>query len=97
MRNDLAALIPPFVVAAAFIAGVAVLLRREMAPRLRRRRGEDGSADMPGTGPAPSSVRHQLRQQDQSADDTSGTDSGSPRSCRTSGGSSDAVTEDETA
>jgi hypothetical protein len=33
MRSDLAALIPPLVIAAAFIAGVVALLRREMAPR----------------------------------------------------------------
>jgi hypothetical protein len=33
MRSDLAALIPPLVIAAAFIGGVVALLRREMAPR----------------------------------------------------------------
>ncbi|MGE5291536.1 MAG: hypothetical protein ACM3ML_30900 [Micromonosporaceae bacterium] len=33
MRSDLAALIPPLVIAAAFIVGVVALLRREMAPR----------------------------------------------------------------
>ncbi len=37
MRNDLAALTPPLVMAVAFIAGVVVLLRREMAPRRRGR------------------------------------------------------------
>ncbi len=36
MRSDLAALTPPLVMAAAFIAGVIALLRREMAPRRRR-------------------------------------------------------------
>ena len=33
MRTDLAALTPPLVMAAAFIAGVVALLRSQMAPR----------------------------------------------------------------
>jgi len=40
VRTDLAALIPPLVIAAAFIAGVIALLRSEIAPRRRRRRGD---------------------------------------------------------
>ena len=40
VRTDLAALIPPLVMAAAFIAGVIALLRSEIAPRRRRRRGD---------------------------------------------------------
>ena len=44
--QDLAALTPPLVVCVAFIIGVAVLLRREMAPKRRaareaRRRSRD--------------------------------------------------------
>jgi len=46
MWQDLAALTPPLVVCVAFIIGVAVLLRREMAPKRRaareaRRRSRD--------------------------------------------------------
>ncbi len=37
MRTDLAALTPPLVMAAVFIAGVVALLRREMSPRRRGR------------------------------------------------------------
>lgn len=76
MRNDFAALIPPFVVAVAFIVGVAALLRREMAPRLRRRARADSSADMPRTGAAGSSGRQQPAQPDQPADGSAGADTG---------------------
>ena len=46
MWQDLAALTPPLVVCVAFLIGVAVLLRREMAPKRRadrnsRRRSDD--------------------------------------------------------
>jgi hypothetical protein len=46
MWQDLAALTPPLVVCVAFIIGVALLLRREMAPKRRaaraaRRRSRD--------------------------------------------------------
>jgi hypothetical protein len=46
MRTDLAALTPPLVMAAAFIAGVVVLLRREMAPRrsMKISQAEDSDA-----------------------------------------------------
>ena len=101
MRNDFAALIPPFVVAAAFIAGVVALLRREMAPR-RRRAGGDSSADMPGSGTAVAEGQDQQTRQDQAGVDArdadtgeaSGTDTGGPRSTRTSARSSDGVAED---
>jgi hypothetical protein len=45
MLTDLAALTPPLVMAAAFIAGVVILLRREMAPRRR-----DGNDQPEGAG-----------------------------------------------
>jgi hypothetical protein len=45
MLTDLAALTPPLVMAAAFIAGVVVLLRREMAPRRRGRIDRPEDAD----------------------------------------------------
>jgi hypothetical protein len=45
MRTDLAALTPPLVMAAAFITGVVVLLRREMAPRRRGGPGQPGGFD----------------------------------------------------
>jgi hypothetical protein len=45
MRSDLAALIPPLIIASAFIAGVVALLRREMAPR--RGRVPPGRAQSP--------------------------------------------------
>lgn len=38
MVNDVAALLPSVVVAAAFVAGVIALVRHEMAPRKRSRR-----------------------------------------------------------
>jgi len=46
MWQDLAALTPPLVVCVAFLVGVAMLLRREMAPKRRaerdaRRRSRD--------------------------------------------------------
>ena len=47
MWTDLGALAPSLVVCAAFLGGVFVLLRREMAPRRRNAgRGESGE-DMP--------------------------------------------------
>jgi hypothetical protein len=102
MWNDFAALIPPFVVAAAFIAGVVALLRREMAPR-RRRAHEVSSADMSGSGTAGSSRQPQLTRPDQAGDDArgadtgdaTGADTGSPGSGKTSAGSSDLTAQDE--
>lgn len=47
MWQDLGALTPSLVVCAAFVAGVFVLLRREMAPRRRRREGNRPPQDMP--------------------------------------------------
>jgi hypothetical protein len=68
MMRDLAALTPPLVVCAAFLIGVAALLRREMAPgrrtcedSVRRDSGtEDGNSaengitetKIPGSAPA---------------------------------------------
>jgi hypothetical protein len=45
--QDLGALAPSLVVCAAFLAGVFVLLRREMAPRRRNREGGGPSEDLP--------------------------------------------------
>jgi hypothetical protein len=45
MRTDLAALTPPLVMAVAFIAGVVVLLRHEMAPRRRGGIGQPEDSD----------------------------------------------------
>jgi hypothetical protein len=45
--QDLAVLTPSLVVCAAFLAGVVILLRREMAPRRRNREGEGSSEDIP--------------------------------------------------
>jgi hypothetical protein len=45
MLQDLAVLTPSLVVCAAFLAGVVVLLRREMAPRRRNREGDGSSED----------------------------------------------------
>jgi hypothetical protein len=44
--QDLGALAPSLVVCAAFLAGVFVLLRREMAPGRRNREGSGSSEDM---------------------------------------------------
>ena len=46
MLQDLAVLTPSLVVCAAFLAGVVLLLRREMAPRRRNREGDGSSEDM---------------------------------------------------
>ena len=46
MLQDLAVLTPSLIVCAAFLAGVIVLLRREMAPRQRNREGDGSSEDM---------------------------------------------------
>ena len=40
MWTDLAALTPPLIVCVAFLVGVAILLRREMAPKRRAERNE---------------------------------------------------------
>jgi hypothetical protein len=50
MWQDLAVLTPSLVVCAAFLAGVFVLLRREMAPRRRGREGNRPPVDMSGGG-----------------------------------------------
>lgn len=46
MLQDLAVLTPSLVVCAAFLVGVVVLLRREMAPRQRDREGDGSSEDI---------------------------------------------------
>lgn len=43
MLQDLAALAPPLIVCVAFLVGVGVLVRRELAPR-RRARARDANA-----------------------------------------------------
>ena len=48
MLNDLAALTPPAVVCAAFLVGLVLLLRREMAPKRRVREGARRGADISG-------------------------------------------------
>ena len=48
MFKDLAALTPPAVVCAAFLAGLVLLLRREMAPRRRVREDAGGEHDISG-------------------------------------------------
>jgi hypothetical protein len=51
MMQDLAALAPPAIVCAAFLAGAWVLLRRELAPR-RRARAQAAAADKRAEEPA---------------------------------------------
>ena len=58
MLQDLAALAPPLIVCVAFLIGVGVLVRRELAPKRRARRDTAGAAGpggpgAPGEGPAP--------------------------------------------
>lgn len=63
MLNDLAALTPPAVVCAAFIVGLVLLLRREMAPKRRVQQGARREADISDkngiidVNEAPSAVR----------------------------------------
>jgi hypothetical protein len=51
MGQDLAALTPPILVCVAFLIGVVALLRREMAPRRRSRRGQDAVPDISENNP----------------------------------------------
>lgn len=44
MLQDLAALAPPLIVCVAFLVGVGVLVRRELAPK-RRARARDANAE----------------------------------------------------
>jgi len=48
MLKDLAALTPPAVVCAAFLVGLVLLLRREMAPKRRARQDVAGERDISG-------------------------------------------------
>ena len=48
MVKDLAALTPPAVVCAAFLVGLVLLLRREMAPKRRARQDVAGERDISG-------------------------------------------------
>jgi hypothetical protein len=48
LLKDLAALTPPAVVCVAFIVGLVLLLRREMAPKRRVREGARREADISG-------------------------------------------------
>ena len=48
MLKDLAALTPPAVVCAAFLIGLVLLLRREMAPRRRVREDSGSEHDISG-------------------------------------------------
>jgi hypothetical protein len=102
MRSDLAALIPPLVIAAAFIAGVVALLRREMAPR-RRGRARPGPAQSPAGMHSEMKQRQiphetQNRDDDGSADNSANDDvvvsSGTDPSGCTQGGSLGPVHED---
>jgi hypothetical protein len=48
MLSDLAALTPPAVVCVAFLVGLVLLLRREMAPKRRVREDPDSERDISG-------------------------------------------------
>lgn len=48
MLSDLAALTPPVVVCAAFLVGLVLLLRREMAPKRRVQKDPDSEHDISG-------------------------------------------------
>jgi hypothetical protein len=48
LLQDLAALTPPAVVCAAFLIGLVLLLRREMAPKRRVREGLGDERDISG-------------------------------------------------
>jgi hypothetical protein len=55
MLQDLAALAPPVIVCAAFVAGAWVIVRKELAPKRRRQAEQAQSAPPsgePGTGQA---------------------------------------------
>jgi hypothetical protein len=48
MLSDLAAVTPPAVVCAAFLVGLVLLLRREMAPKRRVQEDPDSERDISG-------------------------------------------------
>jgi len=59
MLQDLAALAPPAIVCVAFLVGVGVLLRRELAPKRRAARRSSDSAAAPGpVAPDDDQTRH---------------------------------------
>jgi len=63
MLKDLAALTPPAVVCAAFLVGLVLLLRHEMAPKRRVREDVASERDISGNNgiigaKAPTSVTH---------------------------------------
>ncbi len=74
MRSDLAALIPPLVIAVAFIAAVLALLRREMVPRRRGHMAPPGRPDLPvdEEGQVTSGERAQTRARRRSGDGDEG-------------------------
>jgi hypothetical protein len=87
MRSDLAALIPPLVIAAAFIAGVVALLRREMAPR--RGRARPGQAKSPPGGHSemkPGQMLGQIPYETQNTDDDGSADNSANGDVVVSGG-----------
>jgi len=50
MGQDLAALAPSAIVCVAFLVGVGMVLRRELAPKRRARaNGDEGSGDQPSS------------------------------------------------
>jgi hypothetical protein len=55
MLQDLAALTPPLIVCVAFLIGVGVLVRRELAPKRQARRdaARPAAPGVPGEGSAP--------------------------------------------
>lgn len=67
MLQDLAAITPPLLVCAAFIIGVAWLVRRELAPKRRAERDRDdvgmGGADMEERGQGALGEAHEMREQ----------------------------------
>jgi hypothetical protein len=77
--KDLAALTPPAVVCAAFLVGLVLLLRREMAPKHRMREDAGSERDISGNNgiidaKAPASAAHPDEHDDagRSPDDEAG-------------------------
>lgn len=60
MLADLAALTPPLVICVAFLVGVVVLVRRQLAPK-RRAAGTDDAADAPEAREAPEEPQQETR------------------------------------
>jgi len=72
MMSDLAALTPPLVMCVAFLVGVGLFLRHQLAPKRRaiRRAGEQDHGERDHSSPAQSEFDHAVRVDTRSGQDS---------------------------